>query len=60
VFINGADSKAAQVFTFAHELAHLWLGETVLSDLDPTSIRTNPTKGRAGSWCRLTRSRECR
>ena len=47
VFVNGRDSKAAQVFTLVHEIAHLWLGAEGVSDLNAHKVDQIPIE----RWC---------
>jgi Zn-dependent peptidase ImmA (M78 family) len=47
VFINGADTKSGQMFTLAHELVHIWAGESALSNGQPRQLHGNATE----LWC---------
>ena len=47
VFVNGADSKSAQIFTLLHEFAHVWLGGSALSDVLPGEDGGHPEE----RWC---------
>jgi Zn-dependent peptidase ImmA (M78 family)/transcriptional regulator with XRE-family HTH domain len=47
IFINGSDTKAAQIFTLAHELVHIWLGESAVDDPEMSVSSSNSIE----RWC---------
>jgi Zn-dependent peptidase ImmA (M78 family) len=47
LFLNAADSKSAQMFSLAHELAHLALGESGVSDAEAGCVPEQAVE----RWC---------
>lgn len=47
IFVNGSDTKSAQMFTLAHELVHIWIGQTGLSNTQPRQL----FGGGLEMWC---------
>ena len=54
IFINSRDAKSAQIFTLAHELVHLWIGQSGVSN----PLLNKEKKGKRGkkveSFCNRT------
>jgi Zn-dependent peptidase ImmA (M78 family) len=50
IFINNVDAKAAQLFTLAHELAHIWIGSEGVVNLP----NMNPAENKTETFCNST------
>lgn len=50
IFVNDADTKSARIFTLAHELVHIWLGQDGVFNLE----NMLPSKHETERFCNVT------
>lgn len=51
IFINAKDAQAAQVFTLAHELIHLWIGQSGISNPNSESPDQDRRQASVEQFC---------
>jgi len=51
IFVNARDTKAGQMFTLAHEVVHIALGHSVLSDATPRVLPDIQRDLQVERWC---------
>lgn len=51
VFLNSKDTKAAKMFTLAHEIVHIFLGESGVSNLTQTMTMASPNFESVEEFC---------
>lgn len=54
IFVNTADTKTGQVFSFLHECAHIWRGESGVSPDSVPGARAGVARER---WCNQVAAR---
>jgi len=52
IFINNNDSNAGKIFTLAHELVHLWIGESGVTNINP-GIKTRLHQPEIEKFCNM-------
>jgi len=56
IFLNGNDAVAKQLFTLGHELCHLWLDQSSISDLRPFTPHLDTEIIEIETFCNLVSS----
>lgn len=51
VFVNGADTRSANLFTLCHELVHIAIGQSALTNNDASMAKRDQESSSIERWC---------